>query len=1330
MEPETLNVKPYVLSNGTPADVAKGFTCPLNSICVQGDNPYSGTVSFDTIYNAMEMVFVVMSTNTFTDIMYDTMATDYMASCLFFIFGVVILAWWLINILIAAIAVSFRLAREEAQHRRKSDDLLSRILPAFSKEAESFYPALLQRTSIGKVYSRTHYVWLVLIAADLIAECTVSSGSSQSHVRNVYYFHCAIAGTMIFDVIWRFMGYLPYWRYFFKSFRNIADVLLAIANVLIILPFVHNNIEVYSWLTVFQLARFYRIVISNQFVRSTWARVLGNYRVIFNLTAFYFLMTFLVSIMAGEMLRGVVPFASDSGQVYNVSFYDLGNSFIGMYQISTSENWTNVMYTAIQFAPNAFAVICYGLFFVGWFILSNFVVLNMFIAVITETLELTSEEKRKGQIRQFFRDCSDTQHRSYRVMGHLSNTTGDLLKFFGMRGSMLQGNTSVQLSAKTNEEIYDALLSQDIVGNFLITEESVSNDVRARLDTAPNGGAPLGLATYHQDQKFVRCIRSALPKWCSDLLLLEVDYKRCGQYDIHGGMTLASPSTAARNLKGWHKTKFQAQQQFLKEHPKFDRALFFLKNDNKLRRSCQRVVAPSSGERINGVTPHALTWQAFQISMFLATIAMVVISCVNTPVYNKILEFESLGGWNWVMWCDVVFVTIFSIEALIKIVADGFRLTPNAYLKSTFNVIDFVVLVTLWIVVLSNIFSANHASRYVRSIQAFRVLRLLSISSSAMGLFESVFVNGIRKMLGATVLSLCLIFPFALWGKAIYRGRLNYCTDGSVGLFSECVDEYASMPFNWPVVAPRAMKKRYFDYDTFGHSLLVQFQVIALDGWIDVLNAVMAITGPRSTPQEFASRYNGIFPVLYSILSTIFVLTVFVSVIIGAYSQHRGSAYLTDEQLTWYEVEKVLGNTRPWVVPPKYKKRTVCDYAQKITLNKSSWLYRLEISILVVVSLLLLSEFEGRPSSVSHAYAIIAVAMSSVLLTIHLIKLAGLGFRSFMRTDWCVFGIMVALLSFIFSVSSIARRDTEVLRNIRKLGFVGMMLLWIPRSKRLDQLLRTALASARDIGHILVAWFVFFLGYAIALNQSFGLARIGANGSEYLNVRTVPKALVLLFRMSCGEGWNQILSDFLISPPYCIPGNSFFETECANHAYAYILFCSWNVLSLYIFVNLFVSLIYENFSYFFHRPWDIVSTEDISQFQRAWSKLDPNGSGYISPNLLHKLLRTTTGYFSFKIYEGEFSVPEILRHSGARNDDKHCGVDYAALHSIVQRIPVDVYKQKRRDYERFCAMALLEADENGIAFNRLIRLFPLYKSMDESRCLKYVSTKAAHAMGD
>lgn len=68
---------------------------------------------------------------------------------------------------------------------------------------------------------------------------------------------------MAFDVeiIVRIVGHLPDWKGFFASgFHNQVDLGLAIITTVIQIPPIPST-TVYEWLTIFQLMRWYRVVV-------------------------------------------------------------------------------------------------------------------------------------------------------------------------------------------------------------------------------------------------------------------------------------------------------------------------------------------------------------------------------------------------------------------------------------------------------------------------------------------------------------------------------------------------------------------------------------------------------------------------------------------------------------------------------------------------------------------------------------------------------------------------------------------------------------------------------------------------------------------------------------------------------------------------------------------------------------------------------------------------------------------------------------------------------------------------------------------------------------
>ena len=74
---------PYrTIHNQNGTNTHKGFLCPQGSMCIESENPFSGTESFDNIFQSLELVFVIMSSNTYSDLLYRVADSDYLAGAL------------------------------------------------------------------------------------------------------------------------------------------------------------------------------------------------------------------------------------------------------------------------------------------------------------------------------------------------------------------------------------------------------------------------------------------------------------------------------------------------------------------------------------------------------------------------------------------------------------------------------------------------------------------------------------------------------------------------------------------------------------------------------------------------------------------------------------------------------------------------------------------------------------------------------------------------------------------------------------------------------------------------------------------------------------------------------------------------------------------------------------------------------------------------------------------------------------------------------------------------------------------------------------------------
>ena len=250
------------------------------------------------------------------------------------------------------------------------------------------------------------------------------------------------------------------------------------------------------------------------------------------------------------------------------------------------------------------------------------------------------------------------------------------------------------------------------------------------------------------------------------------------------------------------------------------------------------------------------------------------------------------------------------------------------------------------------------------------------------------------------------------------------------------------------------------------------------------------------------------------------------------------------------------------------------------------------------------------------------------------IRIVGLSWQRFSKSSWDVYSVISVTGTVITTFLALSDHRNELYGQLHKFFLVSIALLLIPRNNQLDQLFKTAAASLSSIGNVMATWFVLFLVYAIALTQTFSLTRFGTLENGNLNFRNVPKALILLFRMSCGESWNQIMEDFAGAVyPKCVESRRFFDSDCGSPNWARALFISWNIISMYIFVSLFVSLIYESFSYVYQRSSELskVTREEIRRFKQAWATYDPDGTGYISKEAFPRLLGVRQTFHKFSI---------------------------------------------------------------------------------------------------
>lgn len=1306
---ETLEPMKYVFADNSEGPLAKGFLCPANSKCISNANPYNGRISFDNIVNSMELVFVIMSANTFTDLMYFTMDTDNMAACLFFIVSILCLTVWMVNLLIAVLYSSFEVVHEKYTIDKFSTQdnylvfnvkRLAHLIKSKSDTTKS--PAWAERGI--RLYEKLEWFFVLAIFTSICALASMKSHSSDQSAQDIFSVNQIVSCILVVETILRLILYCKTpWKFLAKP-NYVYDFIISIICAVLSFNSLRISLgQTSAWLLFFPISRFYRVVILFSVTRNLWKKVLKNAIVIWNLSAFYFLFVFLASLIVLLYFDGTLD--ADDMEDTPFGFYSLPNAFLTLIKIASTENWTDSLYALQRDSPTLFSALFGSVLLILWFILSNFVVLNVFVAVIAASFDIEEEDKRLLQIKHYLKVTYPERIREFSVVPLLERIRRKFLRKPQIDDSedfrqFLFRGTAI-LSIAQNYEGFNMDLSEDKDHQFADrnVKSSFWNRILWRLKAL----------NFYKTNPFFKDPKVVF---------------------VQSDDTTPSNRKYTLKLNDWEEEKLR----FLKQHPNFNNTYFIFPPNHALRRFCQRLVPPSYGKRTNNRvffddTTNKVGQKRFFYNIekdifvfvtFVATLLMVIYSCYVTPLYRM----NHNKKWNWTTYFEPVFVPLFTIEFLVKTIADGFIYTPNAYCLNPWNRIDLVVLIALWIDFFAWLLGNGELARIIKAVSALRALRFLTISSMARMTFKQVMFDGLTYIFGACAVAFSILFPYTVWGLNVFRGRLGVCNDGDLS-YGECYNEFTNQVFHWDILMPRTYADPILHLNSFSSAFRSMYEIVSLEGWTDLLQNMMSSTGVGTPAELFASPYSGIFLILFNFLSMVFILNIFVSFIVGNNARMKGTAYLTLAEKSWLEVKRLLSQVCPDPMPNVFKMNAVRRICYLWAVEKRNFYFSVLMQFMLYLHILTLLMSKDQPyGKLPTNQNIQFMVTTSFLLIQEVMHIYGKSMRLYARKRWNIFRCVVVMFAFATNIYELIVDHVVVgISNARDVFQLGIFLLVIPQNDTLNELMNTATASLPSIFSLVYTWFILFLVYAIALNQEFGVTKLGPNTTGNINCRTVTKSLILLFRCSFGEGWNYIMNDLTIEEPFCYSEADGSYTDCGSKAFAYALLMSWNIISMYIFVNMFVSLIVEKFSYVYHREENKhspASQEEVRKFKVAWREIDPDGVGQFDVAYLPKFMHSFDGPLSFKIWEGRLTVKSLVSKymKVNPNDPYDVEIDHFGLSKELSSIDYQKVNARRLDYNRFVhEIQLGNKRYNAVQFNQLMETVPLYTTYNKTECL-------------
>ena len=243
----------WLKRDGSPGAVDyKGYICPRGMVCQESFNPHNGTVSFDNIFQSLELVFVTFSANTFSALMYNVMDSDGLAAALFFAAVIIVLYFWLVILLIGVITGAIQDIRQKLR------------VPAVVEDGQSVKDSLRLKvrpkqrtsTSLQKTFRKTKWFWIIAIVYSLATQALRASWMSVAREAFINHSESVVTWILLSEIVLRFT---LEWRTFHQSKQNLMDVGLAIITSIMQIPLFQRAGRTYTWFTVFRIARSYRI---------------------------------------------------------------------------------------------------------------------------------------------------------------------------------------------------------------------------------------------------------------------------------------------------------------------------------------------------------------------------------------------------------------------------------------------------------------------------------------------------------------------------------------------------------------------------------------------------------------------------------------------------------------------------------------------------------------------------------------------------------------------------------------------------------------------------------------------------------------------------------------------------------------------------------------------------------------------------------------------------------------------------------------------------------------------------------------------------------------
>jgi hypothetical protein len=384
------------------------------------------------------------------------------------------------------------------------------------------------------------------------------------------------------------------------------------------------------------------------------------------------------------------------------------------------------------------------------------------------------------------------------------------------------------------------------------------------------------------------------------------------------------------------------------------RALWLLRPTNPLR------------SRAAAVVQHA----AFDNTILAAIVVSSMALALDNPLFD---ENSALVRALW--YGDVFFAGLFGVEFVLKVTTLGFALHEGAYLRSGWNVLDFVIVIVSALTLAGS--DSLKSLRSLRTLRALRPLRVIS-RNPGMKLVVNALISSVPQILNVAMVCFFFFLIFAIVGVSYFKGLFSGCQGDAMGGWGDAEIALLEAPAGWGALS--AAQRGWFGagaaaayaalpagrspnavgapdvptskqicewrggewgatvpqaFDNVAVGMVALFEMSTTEQWVDVMYAGVDATAVDMQPVRNNSVGWVAFFIAFQVIGGFFMMQLFVGVVIDNFNVMKeksgGRLFMTASQREWVRLQKALLKVAPErrALPPPLPPRSWAHRAKE-----------------------------------------------------------------------------------------------------------------------------------------------------------------------------------------------------------------------------------------------------------------------------------------------------------------------------------------------------------------------------------------------------------------